>query len=232
MITNLRTMFLNNGYPMYVFRNVLQSFLTKKHSPPEAVEDEQPEDDRCIVVLKIPYLGQFSRNFAKTLRLLIENKFNVKVQVVYQSFKVGSYFSLKSATPYFYRSNVVYHFKCLRDVSNPASYVGQTSRHLDIRIDEHFTKKRGETAVFRHVSTCTVCQNCNPRDTFTIVKNCRSAYESEVHEALAIRKLHPSLNKQLGVNQGAAFLLKVFRYLPLSPSYLIISVVVVLCSMA
>ena len=206
-------MFLKNGYPMHVFRKVLQSFLTKKQNTQQTVEDESSEDERYTVVLKIPYLGQFSRKFAKTLCVLLENKFtNVKVQVVYQTFKVGSYFSLKSATPYFYRSNVVYLFKCLRDVNNPATYVGQTTRHLAVRIDEHFCKKKGKnSAVLKHVSTCVACQNCTPQDRFTIVKKCRSAYESEVHEALAIRKLHPSLNKQLGVNQGAAYLLKVFR---------------------
>ena len=164
-ISNLRTMFLNNGYPATIFRNVLQSFLFRKRNPISANEDS--DDPTCTVLLKVPYLGQFSRKFAKKLSALMEKKFAVKINIVFQTFKVGSYFSLKSATPYFYRSNVVYLFKCLRDVNSPASYVGQTTRHLAVRIDEHFSPKKGkDSAVLKHISACHQCQHCNPRDTF------------------------------------------------------------------
>ena len=210
-VSILRTMFTNNGYPTFIFRNILQSFLSKKQDV-QVAEEKISEDEPCTVVLKIPYLGQFSRKFARTVSGLMEEKFKVRVNVVFLTFKVGSYFSLKSTTPYFYRSNVVYLFKCLCDVNNPASYVGQTTRHLAVRVEEHFSlQKVKDSAILKHVSKCVPCQNGNPRDNFTIVKQCRNAYECEIYEALVIRKLRPSLNKQLGVNQGAAFLLKVFR---------------------
>ena len=47
---------------------------------------------------------------------------------VFNSFKVSSYFSLKSKSPSLLSSNVVYKFSCLCDTN--LTYIGKTKRHL------------------------------------------------------------------------------------------------------
>ena len=57
------------------------------------------------------------------------------LNVYYVSLKVGSYFQLKCVTPVELVSNVVYEFSCSWDTN--MSYIGMTTRHLGIRIQEH-----------------------------------------------------------------------------------------------
>ena len=85
------------------------------------------------------------------------------------------------------RSGIVYKFTCSRCM---ACYVGQTSRHLKVRADEHRTKKAQPIA--KHVKRC---NGSVSYDDFEIL-----AYISrgEDHlltlEALWIRDLNPSIN--------------------------------------
>ena len=44
---------------------------------------------------------------------------------------------------------------------------------------------------------------------FEIVKRCRSKFDTEIHEALLIKKCHPSMNIQL-YKSGTSVTLKVF----------------------
>ena len=46
-------------------------------------------------------------------------------------------------------------------------------------------------------------------DNFKIIKKCSSNFNSMIHEALLIRKLSPSLNKQIFTN-GQLYTLKIF----------------------
>ena len=60
--------------------------------------------------------------------------------LVFTSFKISNYFSVKDVTPYFLKSFLV----CARCKS---CYFGETCRHFIIRIDEHI-KKDKKTHVF------------------------------------------------------------------------------------
>ena len=47
-------------------------------------------------------------------------------------------------------------------------------------------------------------------DNFKILKFCRDEFECRVAEALIIKKLRPSLNKQM-LSQGTSLFLKIFK---------------------
>ena len=63
--------------------------------------------------------GQMSDSFAK-------DYYCIDVKVVFSSFKVKNYFSLKCHTPMPLMANVVYQFTCLRDANS--TYISKTIR--------------------------------------------------------------------------------------------------------
>ena len=135
-------------------------------------------------------------------------KFNgVVIRNVSQSCKVDQFFSLKCASPLALAANVVYKFKCSFDKS--ISYIGKTERHLVVRAREHLNSGTAEkSAVGKHITKCTLCQNQASIDNFEILRQCHDNMSLSVHETLLIRKHNPSLNVQLHDKGG--ILLKIF----------------------
>ena len=136
---------------------------------------------------------------------------DVKINSIYKSFKVSSYFKLKLCTPLALYSNVVYQFKCSYDTNQ--TYIGMSSRHLGTRVKEHlnFSSKQ-KSSIKDRIQSCK-CNICSKTkiglDSFKTIRKCRSDYDAKIHEALLIKKHSPSLNRQLYA-RGASFLLQVF----------------------
>ena len=132
----------------------------------------------------------------------------MKIDAVYTSLKLQSFFPLKSSTPTPFLSNVVYKYGCVSDPT--LFYIGQTSRHLLERAKEHLNPSDKTSAVSQHISTCQSCKNTDLSVTdFQVLKKCRNQYDVKIYEALLIQKLHPTLSTQVTNDYG--FLLKVFR---------------------
>ena len=106
----------------------------------------------------MPFVGNSSVTFGKKISDLIKDKFKLDVTILYETSKVGDFFSLKSQTPKALLSNVVYKFKCKLDAN--ISYHGKTKRHLTTRVAEHGDLKAGEkkTAVASHIVECPTCK--------------------------------------------------------------------------
>ena len=77
----------------------------------------------------------YSSQNTKLCKDLCKENFNITV--VFNSFKIKSYFSYKNAIPDDLKSFVVYKFTCARCSS---SYIGETCRHFKTLIDEHIKK--------------------------------------------------------------------------------------------
>ena len=60
-----------------------------------------------------------------------------------------------------------------------------------------------------HLKTCNTCYSNISIDNVKIIKKCSSNFNSMIHEALLLRKLSPSLNKQIFTN-GQLYPLKIF----------------------
>ena len=132
-------------------------------------------DNKWKFIFKIPYLGETSYDFQKTMITLFKTKFCVDVVPVFTSFKVSSYFSLKSRVPTQVKPNVVYRFKCLRDAD--VEYIGKTERHLVTRVSEHLRKK-GKTHISKHLSECPNCNNGNLTvKNFEVIKSAKNGLE-------------------------------------------------------
>ena len=145
----------------------------------------------------------------KKMRQTLAKKFNKQVKCVFNTFKVGQCFSLKSSTPKYLESNVIYKFTCRHDAD--VSYIGKTKRHLVTRIAEHTStglKDEGDSAVKKHIAECQYCSQNNV-DLFEIIKKTQTSFDVLIYEALLIKKYKPSLNKQL-FKSGSFYTCKVF----------------------
>ena len=140
---------------------------------------------------------------------LLKSALDVDIRPVFGSCKTSNYFSLKCRTPFPYKSNVVYLYKCVLDATT--TYVGQTTRHLITRVNEHYKKYLDKnSAIFTHIQNCDSCKNSNLTvNNFTILKLCRGYLESVIYESLFISKLKPTLNKKLG-SEGKVIRLHAF----------------------
>ena len=203
-VMKLKVIFELNSYPVQFFNRIYKRFEQKQKSQncPE-VEEEFKYN------LKVPYVGKVSIDFGKRVSALIKKQFGVETNVIFSTVRLGSFFPLKCSTPLPVQSRVVYRFRCLGD--QDVSYIGMTIRTLSERVKEHFKAKQ-DSAIQDHIATC---QTCNKENTsindFTIIRKCRTDFDTKIHEALLIKKHNPSLNRQMHLNRGASFTLKIFE---------------------
>ena len=203
----LKTIFKANDYPRKVFDKILLQFL--KSDEKQASDSTQTSQSAYEYPIVVPYLGKDSRRFVNKFSKIIKDQLDVKINPIYKSFKVGSYFKLKSCTPLALCSNVVYQFKCSCDTNQ--TYIGMSSRHLGTRVKEHLNfRNKQKSSIKDHIQSCSICSKTKiGLDSFKIIRKCRSDYDTKIHKALLIKKHSPSLNRQLYAS-GASFLLQVF----------------------
>ena len=141
----LRNMFIKNGYPEHIFWSCVKRFTNNKFSskPISTVKE-----DRIEAMFSIPYIGLPSVIFGRKVRESFRKLYGIDIKVIYTSFKIKNYFSLKCHTPLPLLAKVVYKFQCLRDVDKvyigktclrdvDKVYIGKTRRHLATRVKEH-----------------------------------------------------------------------------------------------
>ena len=117
------------------------------------------------------------------------------IRLIFTACKVGQYFSLKDPIPLNLKSWVVYKFTC---AGCNASYIGQTTRHLSVRMNEHL-KADKNSHVYRHINDNenVICQLSNDQTSFQVIDSANSEYRLKIKEALCIRKQRPDLNAQI-----------------------------------
>ena len=76
------------------------------------------------------------------------------IKLVFSSFKIGSLFSVKDLIPKELKSCVVYRFRC---AGCGACYVGETSRHICTRINEHLNMDK-VSHIFKHLKDSPRCR--------------------------------------------------------------------------
>ena len=145
----LKGVFSQNGYPEDLFTSCLRRFVNNKCD--KSIQNSKIKEDRVETIFFIPYIGLPSITFSRKLKELFKKYYCIDIRIVFTSFKVKNYFSLKCRTPLPLLANVVYKFKCLRDANN--IYIGKTIRHLATRVKEHGTSP-SPSAVSNHLSSC------------------------------------------------------------------------------
>ena len=89
-----------------------------------------------------------------------------------------------------------------------------TTRQLLVRIKNNLScnLSLSNSAIKSHHDQCKACRETMPAEqNLTLLKWCRFNTETELMEALLIKRLKPSLNIKFGYSQGAKSLLHVFH---------------------
>jgi hypothetical protein len=194
----LRDYFQKNSFPKRFFSQILNSFLRFELSS----QITSPTNYNHYKYFTLPYYGYPTISLMRQLQR-ITDRIGSDTKFAFSTFKVGSYFRLKSPPVDLLRANVVYQFSCVND--SRTTYVGRTIRHLKTRMDEH---RHQPSAVRSHLDSCSDCETDFP-NRFTVID--KAPYESilSIKEALCIKQFKPSLNTQLRLH-GASRLLHLF----------------------
>ena len=91
------------------------------------------------------------------------------------------------------RSSVVYKFTC---ACCKASYVGETTRHYDVRVGEHLYKKSQPSSIFEHLESDIKCRNACDFSCFKIIDKDVTSFRLKVKEAIHNEWIKPTINKQ------------------------------------
>ena len=105
----------------------------------------------------------------------------------------------KDRTPKGELSGLVYHIKC---ANCDHHYVGETARNLETRFKEHTTRKSTNSTVKEHLEV--EGHSCNIEDVIILEKE-DNWYRRRVKEAIHIRRLQPTLNRDSGFELAAAY---------------------------
>ena len=78
-------------------------------------------------------------------------------------------------------------------------YIGETTRHLKTRVNEHLKVNKEKSQIWLHIQNCSVCKKSDLSvNNFKILKSCRGWMESCIFESIYINSLKPTLNRKLG----------------------------------
>ena len=108
----------------------------------------QLKDKSDVHDSKLPYIGNLTHHIknklSKRCKEFCQESFNIKL--VFNSFKVKSYFSYKDPIPNDLKSFLVYKFTC---ASCSSSYIGETCCHFKTRTEEYI-KNEDKCHIFKH----------------------------------------------------------------------------------
>ena len=191
-VDDLSVILQRNQFPFTLIDKMCSEYVDSK-SVNNVSNVDVEMDTVTTKYYSIPYVGYFSNIAQKRVQKLISRYcIDLNIRLAFTSFKVGSLFSTKDRLPLFTRSHVVYKFTC---ASCGACYVGETRRHLNTRIDEHFSNKGSN--IYKHLHENPGCLQSYSISDFTILDSAQTDYKLRLKEALHIYLLRPALNVQL-----------------------------------
>ena len=198
----LTTFFHNNGFPLDIINNSICKFLNNKFSS-ETLENSQTLRKKYI---KLPFYGHLSYVIRNKLTNTLKIQYpDIKFMFVFtNSFSITSFFKSKDSIPTGLVSNVIYEFTCS---SCKARYIGETTRNLTHRINEHKglsirTNKQLANPAFSAIRSHSHSQD-HPfsESDFNILHRVDAHTDIRTAEAVYIKHLKPELNHQNSSSQ-------------------------------
>ena len=181
---DLRKMFLKLKYPVKLIDSIFMTFHASQDLNQSCIE---PIDSPVLITL--PFKDQKSADSVRKQLNDLGKKIDRVIQPVFTSKKISEDLKVTETKPSLVNQQcVVYEFQCNSCDSN---YIGYTSRHLHLRIEEHKYSVIGKHLQDKHNQRPT-----NLHEQFTILKKCHGKFECLIYEMLLIRKKRPTLNTQ------------------------------------
>ena len=134
-LQKLRSILNRNMFPNQIIDNEVRRFLDKQYVKENKTKDSETEKKTSF--FKLPYFEDISEKTRKKIKNIAKELCKeTNIHINFSTFKIGTLFSVKDCLKSSLRSFVVYRFTC---PGCNARYIGETTRHLIIRIEEHFT---------------------------------------------------------------------------------------------
>ena len=119
---------------------------------------------------------------------------NVEPQIAFTGRKVGTSFQIKDKTETKLNHDIVYYNKCPEEQCNE-NYIDETGRRINERIIDH-AERGSKSFIYKH---CRETGHRSPDITgFRIIGSsfCKNKFKCKISEALLIKHLKPTINKQ------------------------------------
>ena len=132
-VEKLRKYFFQNGYPI----KLINELLKNKINDVSLGKPVTHTVNKLNMYVSFPFLNvSDNQNLHKEIQKLVQQFYpQIDLKIIFKnSHTIGSYFKFKDSIPDLLSSNVVYKFSCAQC---PATYYGETSRHIATRISEH-----------------------------------------------------------------------------------------------
>ena len=190
-IESIKSNLIKNTYPPFLINTVIKKYFGHKSSS----NQNQSKDTSDVYYFKLPYISNLLHHIKnKHSKLCKEfSKENFNIKLVFNSFKIKSYFSYKDPIPNDLKSSLVYKFTC---ASSSSSCIGENCRHFKTRIEGHI-KNDNKFHNFKHLHSTTACfESCYTSLSFEIIDTANSKFDLKINEALHINWMNPNLNAQ------------------------------------
>ena len=187
---DLRNLLIDNNYPPHIVDNEFKRFEKYKQLNVE----KPPNPDEKIKYLSIPFINDKSEIIGRKMQQVVKEYFpNVSLRVAFKApATLESHFPYKDkVTDPSKLSMVVYKLNCLTEGCD-ASYIGESKRICSIRMEDHATDPKSH--VYEHHK---LPGHEMDFANVEILDRANTIKKLELKEMLYIRKLKPSLNKQL-----------------------------------
>jgi len=189
-IDNVKKLLEKNTYPMHLIDKTLKNYLDTKYTS----ENNQQVSSKNVRYYKLPFIGKFSEHTkTKVKNLAMKYCKSASVKIAFTSFKIGQVFSTKDCIPSSLKSHVIYKFIC---ANCKASYIGETTRHLSTRCEEHISRDK-QSHIYKHIHRNIECfDSCN-KDCFSILDTASTKFQLKLKEGMYIGWENTQLNKQV-----------------------------------
>lgn len=199
-IINIRDILTYNNYPNWWLEKALKSFLNTVFNS-NARHNHSENQSTNFHYVKVPFYGKPSVKLKRDITKLLRKLNNKKTKICFYMTRLTSYFTNKDRTIAMLQSQLVYRYNC--SVEPSISYVGETRRHLVRRAQQHYSDPN--SAINKHLLSCQPCKT-NFFSNFKIIAKGANPIDTEVKEALLIKKFNPPLNIQQVRGKRAAVL--------------------------
>ena len=220
-LKKLKEKFLQNEYPEKLIDDKINFIKSKKFQPnqnKETFAKEKSENPDRHHNFSIPYANIEIEHLTKLIQKAIRKCTpEFRINFTYSTSKISSFLlsSIKPTLNDLERSAVVYRFTC----PCGETYVGETTRTLKIRANEHNQKSR-KSEIHTHISQCQIYKDHLPshidskkttynfhlHSMFEILSKNLYNYTSRINtEAILITLLEPTLNVQNSFKKLSVF---------------------------
>ena len=172
-----------NNYPQWIIN---QQGKLDKQDP--LIHPETRNEIKKHFYISVPYFPGLSESYKKIFKYM-------PIQVCFKGVNTLKSMLMhpKDKISNDQKKDLVYHWECKADGCN-SSYIGETSRALDERVKEH--SKSTTLAILKH---CKDLHHPLPSILdFNIIDKDPSQITRKAKEAIHIRRLDPSLNRNIG----------------------------------